>query len=356
MATSRRVGNYSTSAKAVVQNSDAIFSAAMDSKPDFTKISKEAIKGRSLERRAVTKAEGDVAVAGIRAFDLANRTKIKEDTKKEVADILRPAKRMAGIVGGLGALAGGYVMMEGNKRDKADREALKAEREKLNDLTTANYNKTREENQQLIEWIRGGRKGSIPGIESLQGDTSMPTSTSKVSGSKDAGVSKTGTVASTISTVKPKSGKSNWGALSSIIRTVEGTTGDKGYTTRFGGHQFQDLSRHPNIAAPTPWGTKSEAAGAYQFMKPTWDEAKAALGLTDFSKESQEKAGRFLTQRRGVDPDTRFNNFEEFSGAISKLSPEWAGLPNSQSGRTGYHGQANADMQQLWTQYQSYFN
>ena len=61
MATSRRTGNYSTSAKAVIRASDQIFDAAMSGKPDFTKISKEAIKGRSLERRAVTKAEADVA-------------------------------------------------------------------------------------------------------------------------------------------------------------------------------------------------------------------------------------------------------------------------------------------------------
>ena len=38
MATSRRVGNYSTSAKAVVRASDQIFDAAMSGKPDFTKI------------------------------------------------------------------------------------------------------------------------------------------------------------------------------------------------------------------------------------------------------------------------------------------------------------------------------
>ena len=355
MATSRRVGNYSTSAKAVIRNSDAIFDAAMSGKPDFTKISKEAIKGRSLERRAVTKAEADVASAGLKAFTDTNLTRMREDTKKEIADIKRPAKRMAGIVGGLGAIAGGYVMMEGNKQDKADRDALRAERDKLNDLTTANYNQSRIENQQLVDWVLGGRKGPIPGLESLQEGGGLLTPDPKPStpAPSGAGSTKPAPLSST-STNKP--GKSNWGALSSIIRTVEGTTGDKGYTTRFGGHQFDDLSRHPNIAAPTPWGTKSEAAGAYQFMKPTWDEAKSALGLTDFSRESQEKAGRFLTERRGVNPDTRFNNFEEFSAGISKLSPEWAGLPNSQSGRTGYHGQANADMQQLWTQYQNYFN
>jgi len=131
MATSRRVGNYATSANAVIRNSDAIFDAAMSGKPDFTAISKEAIKGRSLERRAVTKAEADVASAGLKAFTDVNLTRMAEDTKKEIANIKRPAKRMAGIVGGLGAIAGGYVMMEGNKKDKAEREALKAERDAL---------------------------------------------------------------------------------------------------------------------------------------------------------------------------------------------------------------------------------
>ena len=131
MATSRRVGNYSTSAKAVVRASDQIFDAAMSGKPDFTKISQEAIKGRSLERRAVTKAEAEVASAGLKAFTDVNLTKMREDTKKEIADIKRPAKRMAGAVAGLGAIAGGYVMMEGNKKDKAEREAFKAERDAM---------------------------------------------------------------------------------------------------------------------------------------------------------------------------------------------------------------------------------
>jgi lysozyme len=333
-------GNFGNLARSVNREADRIFNASRETSVNHTDIANASIKGRSLERRAAMKAEATVAKAGLEAVTNTKLTKTKIDTAKDVANIKRPAKRMAGIVGGLGAIAGGYVMMEGNKKDKADRAELSGMRDALN----AKQNRFAEESEARREkWLNDYMNG---------GST------------KDAGVSNTGTVKSTVatnsvsptSTPKAKSDKSNWGALSSIIRTVEGTTGDEGYTTRFGGHQFQDLSRHPNIAAPTPWGTKSEAAGAYQFMKPTWDEAKSALGLTDFSRESQEKAGRFLTQRRGVNPDTRFNNFEDFSAAISKLSPEWAGLPNSQSGRTGYHGQANADMQQLWTQYQNYFN
>ena len=234
-------------------------------------------------------------------------------------------------------------MLGGDKEGKAEREELKSMRQAMD----AKRDKFDAESDQRREsWMNSyfNKDGSAK-LNELK-DTSVAT---------DKPVSSISSGVSTKSS-KTKPGKSNWGALSSIIRTVEGTTGDKGYTTRFGGAQFDDLSKHPNIAAPTPWGTKSEAAGAYQFMKPTWDEAKSALGLTDFSRESQEKAGRFLTQRRGVNPDAKFNSYEDFSAAISKLSPEWAGLPNSQKGRTGYHGQANASMQDLWTQYQNYYN
>ena len=126
MATSRRVGNYSTSAKAVIRNSDAIFDAAMSGKPDFTRISKEAIKGRSLERRAVTKAEGNVASAGLDAFTKVNAAQMGADTDKKVEGIKRPARRMAGILGGLGTLAVTGSMYVQNKRDRKEEAKEKA--------------------------------------------------------------------------------------------------------------------------------------------------------------------------------------------------------------------------------------
>lgn len=126
-----RTGNYAQSAQAVTRASDQIFDAAMSGKPDFTKISKAAIQGRSLERRAVTKAEGNVAKAGLEAFTYAKRTKNAVETEKAIADIKRPAKRMAGIVGGLGALATGYVGMQESKKAKAERDELRAYRDQL---------------------------------------------------------------------------------------------------------------------------------------------------------------------------------------------------------------------------------
>lgn len=337
-----RSGSFSRLAGHVNKATDQAFDAARSTAVDHTAIAKESIKGRSLERRAAMKAESDVAQAGLKAFSKAKDTKNAIDSKKKINDILRPAKRMAGMVAGLGALTAGYTMMQENKKTKAENDALRAEREAFNAKQDARWAESDRRYEQLLG-LYGGKGGSGSSSSSSGSKVTPPSSPS-------------GTSVSPTSSTKLKSGKSNWGALSSVIRSVEGTSGDKGYTTRFGGHQFTDLSKHPNIAAPTPWGTKSEAAGAYQFMKPTWDEARAALNLPDFSRESQEKAGRFLTERRGVNPDAKFNTFEEFSSAISKLSPEWAGLPNSQSGRSGYHGQANSSMQDLWSQYQAYFN
>ena len=174
MATSRRVGNYATSANAVIRNSDAIFDAAMSGKPDFTKISKEAIKGRSLERRAVTKAEAEVASAGLKAFTDTNLTRMREDTKKEIADIKRPAKRMAGAVAGLGAIAGGYVMMEGNKKDKAERDELRTYREQLDakaDVRDAERDKREAES---LTYLKGRNNGGSSNSSDPKPSTPAP--------------------------------------------------------------------------------------------------------------------------------------------------------------------------------------
>jgi len=113
-----RSSDYSQSARAVSKASDQIFDAAISGKPDFTKISQEAIKGRSLERRTATEAEGRVAQAGIKAASQVRRNKMKADATTEVEAIKRPARRMAGVVGALGTLSGAYVMKQGMDRQE----------------------------------------------------------------------------------------------------------------------------------------------------------------------------------------------------------------------------------------------
>ena len=316
-----------------------IHAAGLEGMPDIVGLQVTAMNAKSKERQTAIAAEAKVRQAGMRALGNVKETRIGVDAKEEINDMKVDNFRKAGIIGALGTVAaGGVSAMQNNQADK--RAAERAAREDaLEDKRTSILNSYRNSGgNSFDEWLKNNPQ---PGADKPS-TSSSPSTTSTTSST-----SSTSSTPSTSST-----SKNPWKALSTVIRTVEGTLGDKGYTTRFGGSQFSDLSQHPNIAAPTPWGTKSEAAGAYQFMKPTWDEAKAALGLKDFSRESQEAAGKFLTQRRGVSTDTAFTTFEEFTEAISKLSPEWAGLPNSSNGRKGYHGQANADMNELWQIYQ----
>ena len=86
-------------------------------------------------------------------------------------------------------------------------------------------------------------------------------------------------------------------------------------------------------------------------MPETWKETAAKLGLNDFSPVSQERARRELTRRRGVNPDAHYKTKEEFMQGISKLSPEWASLPNAQ-GKSAYD-QPVKRIEELWNVYQN---
>lgn len=117
------------------------------------------------------------------------------------------------------------------------------------------------------------------------------------------------------------------------IRMAEGTWhggGEKGYGTMFGGGQFDWRKGHPDQVVRSG-GYASAAAGAYQFMPGTWAGAAKALGLKDFSPQSQDRAAIYLAQRRGVDLNRPLD-----AAALNKLAPEWASLPTT-SGKSYYN-------------------
>ena len=125
-------------------------------------------------------------------------------------------------------------------------------------------------------------------------------------------------------------------ALLDTIRRAEGTLsqGKKGYKVLFGGEFFPDLTRHPEKVISKGRYT-SAAAGAYQFLPPTWKIAKKALNLRDFGPDSQDQAALFLIQRRCA---------LEMAGEgkltpqlVAKLAPEWASFPKV-NGKS-YYGQ-----------------
>lgn len=148
--------------------------------------------------------------------------------------------------------------------------------------------------------------------------------------------------------------QTNLTAFLAVIRSGEGTIGPDGYRTLFGGGKWwdndfnaagvADMGGHPGnlgwpgivlsdamcAAAGFGPGCVSKAAGAYQFLPATWNEAVAALGLPDFSPASQDAAAIFLIQRRGALVDVQQGNFES---AIKKVAREWASMPFSPYGQ-----------------------
>lgn len=118
-----------------------------------------------------------------------------------------------------------------------------------------------------------------------------------------------------------------------VIGQAEGTVGDKiadPYRIAFGGRTFDSLDSHPNtLTAFTQTdgkANKSSAAGAYQFLKPTWDDVSSKLGLKDFSPRSQDIAALELINRAGALQDVLKG---DTSAAFSKLGGTWASLPSS---------------------------
>ena len=112
------------------------------------------------------------------------------------------------------------------------------------------------------------------------------------------------------------------------IRYAEGTDkGEAGYRTMFGGDTFDTSGgwRHPDRVVNRP-GYSSAAAGAYQFLPGTWNEASKAVGATDFSPANQDRAALFLIERRGVSLDKLAKSgFDDDD--LERLAPEWASLP-----------------------------
>ena len=120
-----------------------------------------------------------------------------------------------------------------------------------------------------------------------------------------------------------------------LISFAEGTWNPKSgpqYNMMFTGKRFNNLSRHPDVVN-RGGGYASSAAGAYQFLTPTWGGVSKKLGLKDFGPQAQDLGALQLIRQRGVnparDPITPQN--------VAKLAPEWASLPTAQ-GRS-YYGQ-----------------
>lgn len=134
-------------------------------------------------------------------------------------------------------------------------------------------------------------------------------------------------------------------AFLAAIRYGEGTLGTLGYNTTYGGGLFHNMTDHPAVTGE--WTGKrlpdsyckgagleppcySTAAGAYQFLRPTWKVLKVLLLLPDFSPESQDIAAIELIRQKGALNDVIEGHIDV---AINKVKKVWASIPGSSYGQ-----------------------
>lgn len=132
-------------------------------------------------------------------------------------------------------------------------------------------------------------------------------------------------------------------AFARVVRYCEGTAGEDGYRVMFGGGRLtgldgvpgtlDDFADHPRTKVTRSMKGKtytSQAAGAYQYMPPTWDEVAGWYGLTDFSPKNQDIGFVGLLIKRKALQDVIAGRFDK---AVEKCNREWASLPGSPYGQ-----------------------
>jgi muramidase (phage lysozyme) len=116
-------------------------------------------------------------------------------------------------------------------------------------------------------------------------------------------------------------------ALLDTISYAEGTSGPEGYRTMFTGKTFDPTKtgwEHPrqiNVSGQY----RSDAAGRYQQLSPTYDMARQNTGTTGFTPEDQDLQATYLLDYRGVlDPLLQGQGVRDL---FPKMAPEWASFP-----------------------------
>ena len=146
--------------------------------------------------------------------------------------------------------------------------------------------------------------------------------------------------------------------LLAVIRHAEGTSKyEDPYSVFFGGSRIPSLDRHPNRVIRTRGSKRgSSAAGAYQFLTPTWNQQAQKLGLRDFGPVNQDIAALDLARNRLRDLGglAYIQQRGLTREALAAMAPEWASLP-TMAGRS-YYGQpvkSAAELQNVYQQYTS---
>ena len=123
-AAGSNTGSWIQAGKAAAQGASDLFKVARENSPDYGMLATENMKNRSKERQVANAAEAQVRQAGIKAAATVKKTEIEIDAEEKILDTKLGARRKAGIVGALGAVAGGALLGVQNKQ-AAKREAAR---------------------------------------------------------------------------------------------------------------------------------------------------------------------------------------------------------------------------------------
>lgn len=123
-------------------------------------------------------------------------------------------------------------------------------------------------------------------------------------------------------------------AFLKVIRHCEGTISADGYAYLFGSDIFPnrritDFSKHPNKSYPFR-NTKSDAAGAYQIMYPTYLDCVKATEISTFDPHSQDIFACERISYRNCLQKVIDGHLEV---SILGCNKEWASLPLSPYGQ-----------------------
>lgn len=135
-----------------------------------------------------------------------------------------------------------------------------------------------------------------------------------------------------------------------MLRFAEGTErgGPDSYRVMFGGSLAPDLKQHPDRVMKG----RSTAAGAYQFLTPTWQQQQKKLGLGSFGPVEQDIAALDLARQRtmGLGGLSYLQKKGLTPAFVAALAPEWASLPTREG--KSYYGQPVKSYSELQKTYQ----
>lgn len=123
-------GNYLAGAQSVVENVNNIYDTAVQTGFKVDQVIKQSNANDAVKKAASARRNASVANQATQSFADLKESDIYAKAGEKVSEIMRPAKRMAGIAAATTSFSQGYLQMQENKLRQQENAELKLERER----------------------------------------------------------------------------------------------------------------------------------------------------------------------------------------------------------------------------------